>query len=109
MNTLYFQFLFTIYFIWIDTITRKQHHINRSVDDDPFALDGFGDCMFEFEIFQNPTIEIFFAVAAPASVIGIGGDNSNLSNEKDQYDHVMSPFHRKSIYFLFKTLEKFSL
>ncbi|CAF5221987.1 unnamed protein product, partial [Rotaria magnacalcarata] len=28
------------------------------------------------------------------SVIGIGGDNSNLSNEKDQYDHVMSPFHQ---------------
>ncbi len=50
MNTSYF--LFMIYFIWIDTITRKQHHINRSVEDDPFALDGFGDCMFEFEIFK---------------------------------------------------------
>jgi hypothetical protein len=36
MNTSYFQFLFTIYFISIDTIARKQHHINRSVDDDPF-------------------------------------------------------------------------
>jgi hypothetical protein len=36
MNTSYFQFVFTIYFISIDTITRKQHHINRSVDDDPF-------------------------------------------------------------------------
>jgi len=44
---------------------------------------------------------ISYLVAAPASVIGIGGDNSNLSNEKDQYDHVMSPFHREfSIYFL---------
>jgi hypothetical protein len=43
MNTSYFQFLFTIYFISIDTITRKQHHINRTVDDDTFALDGFGD------------------------------------------------------------------
>jgi hypothetical protein len=39
MNTSYFQFLFTIYFISIDTITRKQHHLDRSVDDDPFALD----------------------------------------------------------------------
>ncbi len=34
-------------------------------------------------------------------MIGIGGDNSHLSNEKDQYDHVMSPFHREfSVYFL---------
>jgi hypothetical protein len=49
MNTSYFQFLFTIYFISIDTIACKQHHINRSVDDDPFALDGFGGFMFEFE------------------------------------------------------------
>ncbi|CAF4094350.1 unnamed protein product, partial [Rotaria magnacalcarata] len=35
-----------------------------------------------------------FIVAGPASVIGIGGDHSNLSNERDQYDHVMSPFHQ---------------
>ncbi len=38
---------------------------------------------------------MFLIVAAPASVIGIGGDHSNLSNDKDQYDHVMSPFHGK--------------
>ena len=37
----------------------------------------------------------FLSVAAPASVIGIGGDQSNLDNDKDHYDHVMSPFHRK--------------
>jgi len=49
-------------------------------------------------IFRNLFL-VFFLVAAPASVIGIGGDNSNLSNEKDQYDHVMSPFHRKSRFF----------
>ncbi|CAF5132992.1 unnamed protein product, partial [Rotaria socialis] len=36
----------------------------------------------------------FFIVAGPPSVIGIGGDHSNLSNERDQYDHVMSPFHQ---------------
>lgn len=34
-------------------------------------------------------------VAAPPSVIGIGDDHANLSTEKDQYDHVMSPFHRR--------------
>jgi hypothetical protein len=49
MNTSYFQFRFSIYLISIHTIKRKQHHINRSVDDDPFALDAFGDCLFEFE------------------------------------------------------------
>ncbi|CAM4774494.1 unnamed protein product [Rotaria magnacalcarata] len=58
------------------TNIRKDHSIARPFNDDPFALDGFGD------------------FAAPPSVIGIGGDNSNLSNEKDQYDHVMSPFHQ---------------
>lgn len=36
-------------------------------------------------------------VAAPPSVIGIGDDHANLSTEKDQYDHVMSPFHRRFI------------
>ncbi|CAF1107797.1 unnamed protein product [Rotaria sordida] len=59
-----------------NTNIRKDQSIARPFSDDPFALDGFGD------------------FAAPASVIGIGGDNSNLSNEKDQYDHVMSPFHQ---------------
>ncbi|CAF3377559.1 unnamed protein product [Rotaria sp. Silwood2] len=58
------------------TNIRKDHSIARPFNDDPFALDGFGD------------------LAAPASVIGIGGDNSNLSNDRDQYDHVMSPFHQ---------------
>ncbi|CAF1388697.1 unnamed protein product [Adineta steineri] len=57
------------------TNIRKEQSIARPFGDDPFALDGFGD------------------FAAPASVIGIGGDNSNLSNPKDHYDHVMSPFH----------------
>jgi len=71
--------------------------MSRPIGDDPFALDGFGDCMFEFvDLFQKLILMFFFLVAGPASVIGIGGDNSNLSNEKDQYDHVMSPFHRKS-------------
>ena len=37
-------------------------------------------------------------VAAPASVIGIGGDHSALTNEKDEYDHVMSPFHRNYLF-----------
>jgi len=61
----------------IDTsIIRKEQNMSRPIGDDPFALDGFGD------------------FAAPASVIGIGGDHSNLSNERDQYDHVMSPFHQ---------------
>ncbi|CAF4600536.1 unnamed protein product [Rotaria socialis] len=59
-----------------NTIIRKDHSISRALGDDPFALDGFGD------------------FAGPPSVIGIGGDHSNLSNERDQYDHVMSPFHR---------------
>ncbi|CAF1060897.1 unnamed protein product [Adineta steineri] len=59
-----------------NTIIRKEQSMSRPLGDDPFALDGFGD------------------FAAPASVIGIGGDNSNLSNERDQYDHVMSPFHQ---------------
>ncbi|CAF4889862.1 unnamed protein product [Rotaria sp. Silwood1] len=59
-----------------NTNIRKDQSIARPFNDDPFALDGFGD------------------LAAPASVIGIGGDNSNLSNDKDQYDHVMSPFHQ---------------
>ncbi|CAF1292299.1 unnamed protein product [Rotaria sp. Silwood1] len=59
-----------------NTMMRKDQNISRALGDDPFALDGFGD------------------FTAPASVIGIGGDNSNLSNERDQYDHVMSPFHQ---------------
>ncbi|UJR09321.1 hypothetical protein I4U23_013564 [Adineta vaga] len=59
-----------------NTNIRKEQSIARPFGDDPFALDGFGD------------------FAAPASVIGIGGDNSNLSNAKDHYDHVMSPFHQ---------------
>ncbi|UJR36834.1 hypothetical protein I4U23_029547 [Adineta vaga] len=58
-----------------NTIIRKEQSMSRPLGDDPFALDGFGD------------------FAAPASVIGIGGDHSDLSNEKDRYDHVMSPFH----------------
>jgi hypothetical protein len=45
-------------------------------------------------LFPNKNF-MFLIVAAPASVIGIGGDHSNLSNDKDQYDHVMSPFHGK--------------
>ena len=44
---------------------------------------------------MNSEERVSVSVPAPASVIGIGGDHSNLSNEKDQYDHVMSPFHRK--------------
>jgi hypothetical protein len=55
----------------------------------------FGLCCL-INITKNLTIFIIL-VAAPASVIGIGGDHSNLSNDKDQYDHVMSPFHRKFI------------
>ena len=50
-----------------------------------------------FDFYGKKPDLIHFLVGAPASVIGIGGDHSNLSNEKDQYDHVMSPFHRKSI------------
>jgi hypothetical protein len=69
--------------------------MSRPIGDDPFALDGFGDCMFLILFFKIIILSFFFLVAGPASVIGIGGDNSNLSNEKDQYDHVMSPFHRK--------------
>jgi len=58
------------------TILRKEQSISRTLGDDPFAMDGFGD------------------FGGPASVIGIGGDHSNLSNEKDHYEHVMSPFHQ---------------
>lgn len=29
------------------TILRKEHNISRPIGDDPFALDGFGDCKFE--------------------------------------------------------------
>jgi hypothetical protein len=79
----------------IDTIIRKEQSISRPLGDDPFALDGFGDCMFFFSKLQKINVSYFFLVAGPASVIGIGGDHSNLSNDKDQYDHVMSPFHRK--------------
>jgi hypothetical protein len=50
---------------------------------------------FHYSIPTHKIIDDLFLVAGPASVIGIGGDHSNLSNEKDQYDHVMSPFHRK--------------
>ena len=52
-------------------------------------------------IVRNPSGDVrfhpsaFLSVTAPASVIGIGGDHSHLSNEKDPYDHVMSPYHRK--------------
>ncbi len=49
---------------------------------------------------------MFLLVDAPASVIGIGGDHSILSNEKDQYDHVMSPFHGK---FLIQFFAEYSL
>ncbi|CAF0809452.1 unnamed protein product [Adineta ricciae] len=58
------------------TILRKEQSISRPLGDDPFALDGFGD------------------FNAPASVIGIGGDHSDLAHDKDRYDHVMSPFHQ---------------
>ena len=30
--------------IYLDTILRKEHSISRTMGDDPFALDGFGDC-----------------------------------------------------------------
>ncbi len=39
-------------------------------------------------------------------MIGIGGDHSNLSNERDQYDHVMSPFHRQFPQFIFSPIKK---
>ena len=54
-------------------------------------------CVLNTKTFK--TKQKFILVTVPASVIGIGGDHSNLSNEKDQYDHVMSPFHRKYLFF----------
>ena len=84
--------LISILIFSLDTNIRKDHSLARPFGDDPFALDGFGDCTIEF--FQKTEINSFILVAAPASVIGIGGDHTDLMNDKDHYDHVMSPFHR---------------
>lgn len=83
----------------LDTILRKEQSISRTLGDDPFALDGFGDCTsFCLYFFRKDKRLFSFLVGGPASVIGIGGDHSNLSNEKDHYEHVMSPFHRKKMF-----------